>query len=310
MGAEKQEKLPMPQRILLIDDSKAIHALLASRLSDEPVTLTSAYTGQEGLAAARKFTPDLILLDADLPDASAIEICRQIKSDITTADIPVIFLASAASPDDRIYDPEVGAADFINKPFNFAELKARIRAALQTREPADGLESGPRIDGPSGLWNRAYFDQRFCQELSLARRTGNPLTCILADIDNFASTNQTYGRAFGDEVLARVAAALSDATRLEDDVCRFGPDEFIILCPCTDRGGAESVIQCCRESLAALDLKCEGHPVPITCTFGAAQDDGQKLSLIKSAEAGLQLAKSTYPAVPPTQRLDLESLHI
>jgi two-component system, cell cycle response regulator len=288
-----QEKLPMPQRILLIDDSKAIHALLTSRLSDEPVTLTSAFTAQEGLAAARKFTPDLILLDADLPDASGIDICRQLKSDITTAEIPVIFLASAASPDDRIYDPEIGAADFINKPFNFAELKARIRAALQTRESTDGLESSPRIDGPSGLWNRAYFDQRFCQELSLARRTGNPLTCILADIDNFASINETYGRAFGDEVLARVAAALSDATRLEDDVCRFGPDEFIILCPCTDRAAAESVIQCCRESLAALDLKCEGHPVPITCTctFGAAEDDGRKMSLIERAQKALQEAK-------------------
>jgi len=281
----------MPQRILLIDDSKAIHALLASRLSDEPVALTSAYCGQEGLAAARKFTPDLILLDADLPDVSAIEICRQLKSDITTAEVPVIFLSSAVSPDDRIYDPQLGAADFINKPFNFAELKARIRAALRVRQPGDGRESGPRIDGPSGLWNRAYFDQRFCQELSLARRTGNPLTCILADIDHFASINETYGRAFGDEVLAGVAAALSDATRLEDDVCRFGADEFIILCPCTDRAGVESLIQCCREALAALDLKCEGHSVLISCSFGAAEDDGRKMSLIERAQKALQEAK-------------------
>jgi diguanylate cyclase (GGDEF)-like protein len=300
----------MPQRVLLIDDSKAIHALLASRLSDESVALMSAYTGQEGLAAARKFIPHLILLDADLPDGSGIEVCRQLKRDITTAEIPVIFLSSAASPDDRIYDREVGAADFINKPFNFAELKARIRAALRAREAVAGCEPGARIDGASGVWNRAYFDQRFCQELSLARRTGNPLTCIVADIDGFAWINETYGREFGDEVLGRVAAALSDATRLEDDVCRFGGDEFIILCPCTDGAGAEPLIRCCLEALAELDLKCEGHPVAITCSYGAAEDDGRKMSLIKSAEDALQRAKSSGPTTTRSQRPHFESLHI
>src|SRR6202034_3965231 len=84
-GAGTQELLPMPHGILLIDDSKAIHALVASRLSDEPTTIMSAYSGQEGLAAARRFVPDLILLDIELPDVSGLEICRELKADKTTA---------------------------------------------------------------------------------------------------------------------------------------------------------------------------------------------------------------------------------
>jgi len=302
-----QEKLPMPHRVLLIDDAKAIHALLASRLGDEAVTLISAYGGEEGLAMARKSAPDLILLDVDLPDVSGIEICRRLKNDVATAQIPVIFLAAAVSPDDRIYDEHLGAVDFINKPLNFAELKARMHAALRSRDAQECVASA-RIDGPSGLWNRAYFDQRICQELSLARRTGQPLACILADIDQFAQINEIYGRAFGDEVLQRMAAALSEAARLEDDVCRFGDDEFIILCPSTDLNGADALIECCREAIAALDLKCQGHPVTITCSFGAAVDDGRKMSLIKSAEIALQAAKAGNSTA--RHRLQLESMHI
>jgi|HubBroStandDraft_1064217.scaffolds.fasta_scaffold403177_2 DNA-binding response OmpR family regulator len=124
----------MAQTILLIDDSRAIHALIAARLKDEPLTLFSAFTGAEGLAAARKFCPDLILLDTDLPDTPGIEICRQLKADEKTHDTPVIFLTAAVSADDRVYDPALGAADFISKPLNPAELKARIRAALRTHE--------------------------------------------------------------------------------------------------------------------------------------------------------------------------------
>ena len=282
----------MPHRILLIDDSKAIHALVASRLSSEPATLMSAYSGQEGLAAARRFAPDLILLDVDLPDVSGLEICRQLKADESTADIPLIFLSSGISPDDRIYDPELGAADFITKPFNPAELRARIRAALRTRELLQRVQTDARIDTQSGLWNRAYFDQRFCQELSLARRTGRPLACILAEIDQLASMSATFGRTFEDELIQSVGIALSNATRLEDEVCRFGPDQFIVLCPATDRLGAESLLAHCRGFIAEIQLKPQGQPVPIACSFGVAEDDGQKMSIIERAERALQSVKA------------------
>jgi DNA-binding response OmpR family regulator len=120
----------MPREILLIDDSRAIHDLVRSRLMEEPFAIVSAYTGEDGLIAAKEITPDLILLDADLPDASGMEICAKLKADPATAGIPVIILTAAVSPDDRIYDEHTQAADFISKPLNAAELRARIRRAL------------------------------------------------------------------------------------------------------------------------------------------------------------------------------------
>jgi len=288
----------MPREILLIDDSKAIHALVRARLTEEPVTLLSAYTGQEGLAAARRCTPDLILLDVDLPDIHGLEVCRELKTDAATANVPVIFLAGAVSPDDRIYSSEAGAADYISKPFNPAELRARVRSALRNRNLLTLLEHGLQTDPVTGLWNRAHFDDRFCQELSRARRHGHPLACVLADIDHFTSINETFGRAFGDEVLRRTATVLDDATRTEDVVCRFGPDEIIILCPCTNLAGAETIAARCRRDINKMDLVCRQQQVPITCSFGVAEDDGRKLSIIETAQRALQSAK---PAVPGPQ---------
>jgi two-component system cell cycle response regulator len=296
----------MPQAILLIDDSRAIHALVASRLKDERITLLSAYTAAEGLAAARKFAPDLILLDTDLPDAPGVEICRQLKADEQMQGTPVIFLTAAISPDDRVYDPSLGAADFISKPLNPAELKARVRAALRTRELLEQLETGAKIDVESGLWNRAYFDQRFCQELSLSRRAGRPLACILAEIDHFAS----FSEAHGEEILHLVGAALSDSTRLEDEVCRFGRDQFIVLCPCTDLAGAQSLADRCREAVDSLIFKCDGQVIPITCSFGLAEDDGRKMSIIQSAETSLQCAKTRAFVPRGSLLLPLESAQI
>jgi DNA-binding response OmpR family regulator len=120
----------MPREILLIDDSRAIHDLVRSRLVDEPIAIVSAYTGEDGVLAARAITPELILLDVDLPDASGLEICARLKADPATAGIPVIFLTAAVSPDDRIYGEQTQAADFISKPLNAAELRARVRRAL------------------------------------------------------------------------------------------------------------------------------------------------------------------------------------
>lgn len=282
----------MPRDILLIEDSKAIHALVRARLTDEPVTLLSAYSGKEGLAAARKFAPELILLDVDLPDVDGLEVCRQLKADAATATIPVIFLANAVSPDDRIYGPEIGAVDFIGKPFNPAELRARVRIALKTRNLLALLEDARQIDLVTGLWNRAYFDDRFCQELSLARRKGHPLACVLVEIDQFSSLNETYGRDFGDQVLRRTGTLLNDTTRTEDVVCRFGPDKFIILCPCTNAAGAEAIVTRCRRELGKMEFLCRQQRVPITCTFGVAEDDGRKPSIIETAEQALRSPQS------------------
>jgi diguanylate cyclase (GGDEF)-like protein len=201
-------------------------------------------------------------------------------------------MAGRISPDDRIYKPETGAADFISKPFNPAELKARIRAALRNQHLFELLENRAQIDLVSELWNRACAEDRLCEQLSLSRRTGQSLACILADIDHFTAINESFGRTFGDDVIRQVAETLSNATRLEDLVCRFGPDEFILLCPAAIAADANVLATRCRQLIDELNLSCQNAPVHITCSFGVAGYDGGKSSLIEAAEKAVRSAQA------------------
>ena len=158
----------MPQSILIIDDSPAIHTLLHARLRDEPVALHSANSGDEGLAMASSLAPDLILLDVDMPDPNGFEVCKRIKGDPKLAATPIIFLTGAATTDQKIQGLELGAMDYITKPFDPAEC-ARVRGALRLKFLMDLLTQKAQIDALTGLWNRRYFDQRLEAEIALAK---------------------------------------------------------------------------------------------------------------------------------------------
>jgi diguanylate cyclase (GGDEF)-like protein/PAS domain S-box-containing protein len=128
------------QRVLIIDDSESIHALVRARLKDEPVELLNARDGNLGLEIARERTPDLILLDVDMPDPDGFEVCRRLKADAITREIPVIFLTGASSTDQKLKGLELGAIDYIIKPFDPAELRARVKASLRTKQLLDSLQ--------------------------------------------------------------------------------------------------------------------------------------------------------------------------
>lgn len=127
----------MTQQLLIIDDSPLIHALLRARLSGEPVRITAAESGARGLELARQAPPDLILLDVDMPEMDGFEVCGHLKADDSTKHVPVIFLTAAATPEQKLRGLELGATDYIAKPFDPAELKARVRASLRSERIMD-----------------------------------------------------------------------------------------------------------------------------------------------------------------------------
>src|SRR5665213_916470 len=217
------------KQILLVDDSKPIHALVRALLSEEQVTIHSAYDGAQGLTMAKSIRPDIILLDVEMPEMDGYEACRLLKLDAEIYNIPVIFLTALASPENKVHGLELGAVDYVTKPFNPAELLARVRGSLRTHEVIQLLEQRALIDFLTGLGNRSMFKQRLAAEISLRIRTGNDLACIVVDVDGFQEINDTQGHPFADRVLQKIGTVLREVCRVEDVPCRLGGDAFVIL---------------------------------------------------------------------------------
>jgi two-component system, cell cycle response regulator len=260
----------MQQQILAIDDSPDTHQLLSVRLGGLNVELRHALTGESGFDQACEELPDLILLDVKMPDASGFEICRRLKAKSETASIPVIFLTGETDVEQKVLGFDVGAVDYIQKPFDTAELTARVRSALRTKRYFDMLAHRAMLDGLTGLWNRSQFDQRLYEEIACAQRYDRPLSLIMMDIDRFKGLNDTYGHPFGDQVLQSIGELLQSLTRSPDLPCRYGGEEFGIILRETDLTGAEGTAERIRESLGELTIRHRRDVVPVTASFGVS----------------------------------------
>jgi two-component system, cell cycle response regulator len=260
----------MPQRILVIDDSQPMHALLQARLNTEPVELHFAIDGEKGLATAATLLPDLVLLDIDMPSPDGFEVCRRLKTDPRTTGIPVIFLTGNTSTEQKIKGLELGATDYITKPFDAAELRARIRATLRAKYLMDLLAQKALIDGLTGLWNRVYFESRLASELAFIRNAKKPLSCLMVDLDHFKLINDRHGHFFGDQVLREIAKILTEICRGEDSICRYGGEEFVVLTPNTTATQAAELAERIRHKVQEHRWQLDGVDIQVTCSIGVA----------------------------------------
>ncbi len=288
----------MTQTVLAIDDSPEIHQLLKVRLKNLDVELAHADCGFDGFDQAMAANPDLILLDVMMPDASGFDICRKLKATTETRNIPVIFLTGASDVDQKVLGFDVGAVDYIQKPFDSAELNARVRAALRTKRFQDMLAQRAMIDGLTGLWNRAHFDQRMHEEVAAAARYDRPMSLIMMDVDKFKNLNDNHGHPFGDEVLQAVGDVLQDSARTSDWPCRYGGEEFGLILRETDLDGAIIMAERVREEIESLQLRNKAQLVPVTSSFGVVSStlcmnpcDLSSKWMIESADRSLYAAK-------------------
>jgi two-component system, cell cycle response regulator len=260
----------MRQSILVIDDSEAIHALLRARLQSEPVELRFAPSGEEGIALAMASPPDLILLDIDMPAPDGFEVCRRLKADMRTMQIPIVFLTGNSSTEQKIQGLELGATDYITKPFESAELRARIRATLRAKYLMDLLSKKALLDGLTGLWNRIYFESRLAGALAERRESPGTFSCLMIDMDHFKQINDTHGHLFGDEVLRGVGRILTDCCRDEDVACRYGGEEFVVLVGKASAEHAARLAERIRGRVQEHGFVHKGNRVEVTCSIGVA----------------------------------------
>lgn len=280
--------------VLLIDDSIDVHRLLQVRLRHEQIRLVGTTKPAEGLEMARKERPAVLLLDLDMPEIDGFELLRQVKDDATTNNIPVIVLSALSSSEDKVTAFDLGATDYVTKPFDLAELRARLRAALRLDSLLHLLAERADVDGLTGLGNRAHYNKRWAEKVAECRRYPNPLSLAMIDVDFFKRVNDTYGHPAGDEVLQGVAKLLQSESRTPDVPCRFGGEEFALIMPSTGPADALVVAERIREAL--MNLTWPRHAEHrVTMSIGLVGTDGPCDQI--TPEKWLELAdKNLYTA--------------
>jgi two-component system, cell cycle response regulator len=285
--------------VLIADDSMLIRAVARAGLEDEGYQVAEADDGLAALDACRKEPPDVVLLDIEMPGLDGYQVLAELKSDPELKHIPVVFLTSRGSMDDVVAGLRGGAHDYLKKPFEPAELLARVSSAVQIKKLQDELRQRnaeldrmSRTDVLTGLYNRRHLDEELVRRHSDASRHHQLISLLLLDIDHFKRINDTYGHPAGDQVLRTFADRLRTVLRAGDIAGRWGGEEFLVVLPRTDLAGAREVAERIRFITAFEPVVADGKEIDLTVSGGCALGPGDSVEAVVSlADKALYEAK-------------------
>jgi diguanylate cyclase (GGDEF)-like protein len=290
-------------RILVAEDDNVSRRILEVQLGKWGHEVTLASDGPEAWAVLDADAPPrLAILDWMMPGMDGIEVLRRLRATKGRPYTYVIMLTARHQTDDIVGALDAGADDYIVKPFEIGELRARIRVGHRTIELQTALERAneklafsAEHDGLTSLLNRTAVLERLSTELSRSARLQSSLAILLVDIDHFKRVNDTYGHVAGDQVLVEVAARLRSVCRDYDMVARYGGEEFMVIAPSIPYDGMLNMAERLRAAVERDPVAADGNEVAITASIGAilvAQAPGAVPDLlVKEADALLYRAK-------------------
>src|SRR3954471_17699865 len=232
---------PQPFQVAVVDDDPAIRRLVRLLLKRSGYESVEFGMGEEARAQLTTIAWDLAILDRRLPDMDGVDLCHQLKSDPELRNRYIIMLTGEADQEDKIQGLDLGADDYITKPFQYPELLARVRAGKRIVDLQNELvEKNQRLellsitDGLTKLHNHRHFQDELARALEESQRYQRPLSLAMIDIDFFKKVNDTYGHAVGDEVLKAISRLFRDSIRTTDLAARYGGEEFAVMMPETE----------------------------------------------------------------------------
>ena len=286
---------------ILVVDNMTTTLLLLHDLLKDTYEVKIAKSGTKALEILESPNDiDLILLDIDMPDINGYDVCKRIKNNETIKNIPIIFITGRTSQEDEEYGLNLGAIDYITKPFNKAIVKLRIKNYLNLKIKNDMLEKLSMYDGLTNIRNRRFFDETFEKTFSEIKRDKKSLAVLMIDIDFFKPYNDNYGHGQGDETLRKVAKALEKTIKRPSDfVARYGGEEFVILLKDINKDGVEAVANNLLNAIRELKIthefsKIENYvTVSIGVSYYNSSSDITKLELLLKADETLYNVKNS-----------------
>ena len=286
--------------VLIADDSLVVREVVRNDLEEEGYRVVEAVDGPSALEECRVHPPDVVLLDVEMPGLDGYEVLCELKADDQLKDIPVVFLTSRGSMDDMLAGLRGGAHDYLRKPFEPAELLARIGSAVRNkrlqdelRQRNEQLDRMARVDALTQLYNRRHLQEELHRLGAASRRDECALAVVLFDVDHFKQVNDTHGHQSGDLVLQHCARRLLAAARAGDVLGRWGGEEFLLVLPNTDLDEAALAAERMRASVAEAPITVEHTELVVTLSGGCASDAlGNVEALVSRADEALYRSKS------------------
>ncbi|MBF0241832.1 MAG: diguanylate cyclase [Desulfamplus sp.] len=280
---------PVPGNILVVDDNPQNLRLLIAILTMHGYKVRPAPNGELAIKSIFSTPPDIILLDIMMPEMDGYQVCQKLKESEETRAIPIIFISAIDAIAEKIKAFEMGAVDYITKPFHAEEILARVNTHLTLRKTQKQLEDEiekrkaseealravsikyqkmATQDYLTGVSNRRHFMERAEEELNRAKRYSRPLTFLMMDIDHFKKINDTYGHQAGDYILKQVSTTCLDNLRLNDIFGRIGGEEFCALLPETSYNDAMVVAERIRKSIEGASWQFDNSVISCTMSIG------------------------------------------
>ncbi len=290
-------------KILIAEDSVVSTHLLCATLRKWGYDVIVATNGNQAWAELQKEdAPQLAILDWQMPGLTGPDVCRRVRKATEKQYAYLLLLTSRHLKEDMVEGMESGADDYVTKPFNPLELKARLRAGrrildlqaelLKTRE---ALREQATKDFLTGMWNRPSILEILGRELARSLREGIPAGIVVMDLDLFKSVNDTHGHLAGDQVLAWSARRLQASIRIYDAIGRYGGEEFLVVLPGCGEKSAVCQAERMRQKLEREPVRFGGNDIHVTASFGVTTTtpavELRPEDVIRAADEALYAAK-------------------
>ncbi|MDR0444058.1 MAG: diguanylate cyclase [Treponema sp.] len=294
---KKEMAVPRKNNLLIVDDDSSNLMALSYILSE--YVIYTAKNGTSAIEKAEKYLPDLVLLDIIMSDMNGYEVLAALKESDKTKHIPVIFITGLNNIEDEKKGLELGAIDYISKPFDEIIVKLRVQLHIRIINQLRTIEYLSTTDQLTELPNRRAFDNRLSMEWGRALRESVSISIMVADVDHFKIYNDTYGHQQGDMALQNVAKIISQTLkRPADFAARWGGEEFVVLLPNTDSRGALEIGENICKNVATAEIPCDdGSLTKLTISIGVNTQIPERETIldkfILDADKALYTAKDT-----------------
>ncbi|HEX7190817.1 MAG TPA: diguanylate cyclase [Thermoanaerobaculia bacterium] len=287
--------------IAIVDDDAAIRRLLKFYMLRAGYETIECTTGEEARQMLATSPWDLAILDRRLPDLDGVVLAHELKSNRNLRARYVIMLTGEDDQEAKVEGLELGADDYITKPFQYPELLARIRAGRRIVElQKELIDANKRLellsitDGLTRLYNHRYFQDELARAFEESVRYDRPLSLAIIDIDFFKKVNDTYGHAVGDEVLKAVSNVFRESVRATDLVARYGGEEFAVMMPETELADGMTFAEKIRSIVESTTAQTQAGPLQVTVSIGVSAAPRTKVRTAK--ELVIHADKALYRA--------------